>query len=582
MATWPHELLFELTECLKTADEASGTVAVLPKSVLLRILAKLKIATLYQVACVSKDCCLLARQACKSLYTIQGNGNAYPNYTRLLHEHDALVRGAKEEGGTGEATRVLRASPEFVCIQAILEAGFGYCISYAKGHLLEFCLHEHSFDTLNDERTISVLPYILDERINDRRWGHFINRLVELGRFDLLNQMTFSNISPKTFCQLMSTQVPRSVIVAAAAALRQNAPTLELSSLLVLAGFGGQAATLPEDLQMPLFLLQHFYAQRKPIPDGCVFIDGLEESSISFWMYVLGKGSKGAKSLLGLVLQHGDDSCRLLASAFYGPVAQENIAAFNEDVYQAMLTRFRFSPACNAHVIQNYDTMLEGASRIRCRFIWTIMDCGQAGLLDRYTLYLSEGDWEVFIDKMRRYKGSNLESLLQDSLKMVQNAPELLRRLVKRRAGDSYVQLVWSSIQSTPRYRFVKDHCCSAPLEALKSLVFEQDMAVDTVQVMLSMLDGFECGRHDVPKEVHALYTLMFWEASEKTIGHFIDQMPRDWRLDLGLVRSLLRSTKYSRGFSRRLIQCLGGTSPDELGSLLEFRPDLLQELGLQ
>ena len=168
----------------------------------------------------------------------------------------------------------------------------------------------------------------------------------------------------------MSTQVPKSIIVAVAKSLQKNEPTLELLNLLVFAGFGDRAAELPENLQMPLFLLRHLDERRVSIPESCVFINGLRASSVSFWMCVLKKESKDAKRLLGRVLKHGDDSSKCLASLFYEPVAHRMIfGALDEDFYQAMLARFRFTPACNEYVIQNYRIILINASHIGWRFI---------------------------------------------------------------------------------------------------------------------------------------------------------------------------------------------------------------------
>ena len=54
-----------------------------------------------------------------------------------------------------------------MCIHSILEAQFGYCIRFIGKGLLEFGLKDVLLDILNDERRVSVLPYVLDQMMDE-------------------------------------------------------------------------------------------------------------------------------------------------------------------------------------------------------------------------------------------------------------------------------------------------------------------------------------------------------------------------------------------------------------------------------
>lgn len=145
----------------------------------------------------------------------------------------------------------LKSSPHYMCLQSFLQAEFGYCIKYANGNLPEFSLQNVSANVLTEEHKILVLPYFLDQSNDDGQWGHFIYRLVELGRFDLLNQITFAKITSNCFYELMSVAVPEFLLVAAAKSLQKNKPTSKLLSLLAFAGFGSKPISPPEKCDAP-------------------------------------------------------------------------------------------------------------------------------------------------------------------------------------------------------------------------------------------------------------------------------------------------------------------------------------------
>lgn len=98
---------------------------------------------------------------------------------------------------------------------------------------------------------------------------------------------------------------------------------------------------------------------------------------------------------------------------------------------------------------------------------------------------------------------------------------------------------------------------------------------------MLGMLNGFQGNATGSPKEAHALYTVVFWEATEEIIEHFLDQDGSDCEISQQVFLKLLRSAKYSTGFWRRLLQRFESLDDSTRKEVEKFRPDLMQELGL-
>ena len=159
------------------------------------------------------------------------------------------------------------------------------------------------------------------------------------------------------------------------------------------------------------------------------------------------------------------------------------------------------------------------------------------------------------------------------------DATKLLKYLVRTKADDAYVQLVWDSIQTATRYESFADYCCSVPLPTLKSLVHEPNIPIHSVQKMLSMLGGFQWHQVRVPKEAHVLYTAMFWEVSERALAHLLDQVPNNVQLDYPSVWRLLLMTKYSDRLCSKFFDRLRALGNTEWAQMIEFRPGLDKEL---
>lgn len=556
--------------------------ALVGTDLLLVVLSKLGFADLCQVSYLSKSFHTLADQVIKGLHVIRHNGSTCLDYTKILHELDALVQGAVQDGDISKANAALGSSLHFACIQSVLQARFGYCIRHAIDKLPEFYLHDIPLDILNDERRISVLPYALDQTKYDSQWIHFIRGLIASGRVDLLNAMAFPKITPIYFYQLLGVLLPKSVLDKAVDSLMKAEPDSELAKLFEWAGFGDQKATLPEDCTAPLFFLQYWRENSIAIPDGCIFTFGLEECSISFWMDVLAKEAGEAKEVLDLVLKHGSRSTKCLASAFYGPVRIGDLQPLDVEVHQAMLIRFRFSPICNEHVVQNYNSMLGQRPEFLYHCACALLDCGQYGLVDRIGFgFLSYSALELLIGKVHRLGDGSLQALSGNLVEHYVDKFKLLKLLLQRKAEDSHVQLVWGPVERASQLHLVADRGQCQPLDMLRRFVSERDISMDTAQQVLTMLDGFPSSFGRVPKEARVLYTFMFWEPSEAVIAHFLDLVPADYQIDFSAVKSLLLLTQYSSELCGKLVSRLGELDHEKHTWLLEFRPDLVKKFEL-
>lgn len=171
---------------------------IIPNDAVMNIFQKLGFADNYQLSYVSKGFRILADEAIRSFWGIQHGKRTFLNYSLLLRELETMVKdvagNARGSGSAAEVNLALKASVHFVCIQSVLEAEFGYCVSYAEGLLPRFDVHQFSLDVLNDERKVSIVPYILDQMVNYPMWIYLIQGLIDLGRIDLLGQLAFPRI----------------------------------------------------------------------------------------------------------------------------------------------------------------------------------------------------------------------------------------------------------------------------------------------------------------------------------------------------------------------------------------------------
>lgn len=581
--TWLLTLLCLLRVGLTFAAPGPSIEVSVSKDVLLTVLLELGFADLYQVSCASKGLCSLANQAIRALYGIQVGGRACLNYTSLLDEFDRLARDGWDDKSAAEADRIAEVSAHCMCIQTILEAQFGCCIKYAKDRLPEFYLCEGSLDILNYQQRLSVLPYVIDQMASGQRWAHYIRGLVELGHFSLLDQVTFSKLDARYFVWLMSVPLPEPVVVAAAKSLCKNEPSSKLSGLAAWAVLGDQTAPLPESCQVPLYLLRYLHGDGPQIPPSAVLVDGLDESSIPFWIYVTTKEVNGARELLELILRHGDTGTKRLAGAFHEQILSSDLEGPQKDVYQAVLTRFRFSAICNEQVVQNYSDMTGRLASVGYHAACAFIDCGQYSLLDLSRLDVpAKIDIDALVDKMHRLHDDRLDLLIREGIRRLDDAAGLLKHLIKRKADDAYVQLVWDSIQSAHQFRSLGYYCCFVPVAVLRGLACDPGFSVEHACQVLGMLTGFRHRVMQVSKEAHIFYTALFWEAPEEVISQLFDQLPDACELNRRFVWKLLQVPKYSGALCTKLIRHFGPVNMCMYQRLKAFRPDLIGGVDLQ
>lgn len=580
---WLLTLLCLLRVGLAFAAPGPSIEASLSRDVLLTVLLELEFADLYQVSCASKGLCPLANQAIRALYGIQLGGRAYLNYTSLLHEFDRLVRDGLYGKGTAEADGMPGVSPHCMCIQSILEAQFGCCIKHVKDRLPEFYLHDSSLDILNHRQKLSVLPYVVDQMASGQRWVHYIRGLAELGRFDLLDQVTFSKLNAHYFVWLMSVPLPEAVVAAAAKSLCENEPSSKLSGLIAWAVLADQTAALPESCQVPLYLLRYLHGNGARLPQSAVLVDGLEESSIPFWIYVSATEANGARELLELVLKHGDAGAKRLARVFLEPISSSDLEGPQRDVYQAVLTRFRFSAICNEQVVQNYRGMMGRLESVGYHAACAFIDCRQDSVLDLSKLEVpAKIDLDALVDKMHRLQDNRLDLLIREGIRRLDDAAGLLKHLIKRKADDAYVQLVWDSIQSAHQFRSLGYYCCLVPVAVLWGLACDPGFSVEKAHQVLGALNGFQHRVLRVSKEAHIFYTALFWEAPEEVISQLLDQLPDACELNRRFVWRLLQVPRYSGALCTRLVRHFGRVNMQVYQQIKTFRPDLIGGVDLE
>lgn len=546
------------------------TVASMPEEMLLVILAELEAYDLYHVFFVSKS---FQKCASTALENPKPYRQSFPNYTRLAYMHNALMQSESREHGAVEATTALTEHPIRMHIRRKLMAEFGYCIKLAKGGSPIFAMSDVSFEILNDVYRISVLPYAIDQLQCRYTWINFIRELAELGRVDLLDQLRFPQISRADYDLLRSVVLPESTVLTAARRLRANGYGSELELLLSLAGTESELDLMPSDFRLPVYFVRNLHKKGVAIPETWVFVDGLEERSFSFWLHISQTDGKTADKLVQLAIKHGDDNVRRMASLFSSSVRFPIFPDAQEDIYQAVLIRFRYSHNCTPAVVQNYRKMLTTmtTTELYTRTLEALIDCRQFDLVFRYAFQsFPLENLAAYIFRLCQLKDSTFDPIVGRCVRLYSNAPHLLKRLLWERADEAQVQLVWASMQA----KATRLHCCSAPLNVLKKLMLEQNVPIDDVRRMLSPLEGFQEGDSFVSKEVHILGTLMFWEASEEAISYFLDLIPTAEKFIYSSFVEFLKSTKYSIGLCKKLLGRLGllGLGMQEL---LEFRLDL-------
>lgn len=562
----------------------------LPKEMHTHTFSELGLGDLYQATRVSRHFRILAYQALKALFGYEYKGVVCLDYTRMLYKHKELVQHAESGRTPAEASALLQASADYLFLDSILRADIADWIRPAKGNSLE--LFSPDMDIFIEDSRISALPYILDHKIISVDWIDYIRGLVDFGRLDLLERMVFPEIVSWRFRQLMSVCLPLSIVMAAAKSLQRNDPENDLTGLLGFAGFAGQIVPLPPNWEAPLFMLRLLDENSVTVPRDCIFYGGLEEDSISFWMYVLKQDPEKAAELMSLVFKQSDSSTKLLASAFFEPVSDSSLNVPWDacdrhreiGLYRAMLIRFRYSPICNSQIIQNYDAAFKTQESIEYHAARACVDCGQFQMLNlKEVVYNIDYNIQALVVKMYLEEDDVAGVFIRECYEELSPAPEMLKRLLRKKARDSYVKLVWDAIYNKHWNRSLNEDFCRAPLPVLKQFVFEQGLSADAIEELLS--PAYENStelQEKIPITVYFLYASIFWKVPERAVQQLLARVPGTYKLEFDYACDVLASKGYSNELCTEFLERVEFTDEQQVGSLQdqiqERRPVLAKE----
>lgn len=537
------------------ADTGLCILVSVPSDLLRVIFTGLGLSSLHAVSTTSKRFRDLALPLLQSLHGIGCNGKLYLYYSTILDGFDALQEHALESCTAAEAVVALRSSRDYVGMETVLQAEFGFCIHHWEERL-QFVPQLTLIDMLYNERTASALPYLLDKIPESCEWADGIQGLIELGRFDLLELLVFPRIDEHHFYQLLSVSPPTSVVIAAAKSLQRRRPKSRLSELLAFAVLQDKGACMPKG-HVPLFILQYMHENYIMVPQDCVFTGGLLEQSISFWVYFLKRKPREVLELLDTLWEHCDYATKCMLSAFYQTVSVDTIPRGGKDMYRAMLIRFRFSLHCTEAVRANYKGMLERLQKVGYHSAHALLDCGQSGLIGQFGVgcNLSPSAVKGLMAKMYRLGDGNLPALVQSYLEPNDVAPLLLKTLLCQRVDDAYVQLVWDWIMAKQELRTIGESCCCMPVDSLKLLLFDKDISVGRARELLGDLNAYQTIDGMVPKNVAHLYMAIFWEAPEKVISYFFGLLLPNCILDYRTISHLRWSAKHSEALWKQLVE---------------------------
>lgn len=223
--------------------------------VVLTTLEDMGLGDLEQALCVTSDFREAVAGVMETVYGLEHAGKIFLNYTTILYELDAVVQGIAEKASLVEAEAILGGSRRFQCLRRILEAEFSVCLDYVEG-LPRFSPKHALLDILYDEKKVSALPYLLDHADHSFYWVHCIQGLAELGRSDLLELVTFSDIWEEEFRKLLGIPLPEFIVRHGAKVFCASEPDQALSRLLAFAVLDREGASIL-DGPVPLFALPY-------------------------------------------------------------------------------------------------------------------------------------------------------------------------------------------------------------------------------------------------------------------------------------------------------------------------------------
>lgn len=124
---------------------------------------------------------------------------------------------------------------------------------------------------------------------------------------------------------------------------------------------------------------------------------------------------------------------------------------------------------------------------------------------------------------------------------------------------------------------------CSAPIAVLEQLMSDPDLSIKEVRGTLGMfVESSSYLEHRASMEVCVFCAVVFWEASEKSIEHFLGSVLADCELDYEFTWGLLLLPNYFRKFCRKLVERFALINFWEWDLIREPRLDLFKGMAAE
>lgn len=483
-----------------------------------------------------------------------------------------------------EAYVILNESPEYAYLKSFLEANFGHCIRHKERELPELFLYNLSVDILNDDRMSLLLPYLLDHQIEvGPIWLSFVTSLVERGRDDLLAQTGFQNIQSGQLARLIAAKVPKAVIdriIDSPNGRNFDVADLEYFSLV---GYGNWPVSNNPLRALPLCILWSSQKQRLPVPEHGVIVNGTVPWSLPFWMDLFNSDSQ---DMLKLVQAKGDSSIKLILNLMNRVYAVSHSNDKALDAYQAILTHLRFSKMCTPSVEANFEDMLYSSRFIGVESLKAMLCCRQFKLIAQLAaddrISLSWADNFTLLDRLWQLKRLKLVPFFAIGAIHGPGSADFVKSLILRFESPEYISM-FTSVLKGPGEKF--NHCsfCFCASEFFLRVIFRRpDFIPEYICNGLRKENGYQHGNKQVSRAVHVVHMLMFWEATEKNIAHFIAKIPPRELIDFEVFKTILLSKRYTDDFIVGSSNLCGPFQDPEIIFIKEFRPDLADRILLE
>lgn len=574
----------------------------LPEEIWAVIIRNLEIGDLGSSLFVSQAFGKVAHQIFLAHYGIQHDGIVRLNFTSLARRLDAVARNAFDEGyettqskaqALLKGQRLLDESREYACLKSLLESKFGHCIAHKAGQAPCFHLDSWSLDIFDDGDWISLVPHLLSESNPD--WPEFYRGLcglVERERVDLVKLIELHSRRPiAVLSTLLGAKVPRDVIKHMHLVFNTRRLQEEDRNLMALLGYELPLVSSNLVQKVPIVALWSLQQNGLVLPQCHHVCDGLSVAAIPFWIdFFKNKPDK----MLELLQEKGDESVQKVLKSLEEQVGISTIDRAHRDVYQALLIYLHSSKMNTPAVDRNYASMFARPAfgfHSLCALFHCKKDISPKEIAD-YGCKLEDSELLAFTVKL--YQSKRLDLVAVCAGRLVENLVGLkfAKSLVLRNADDSYIQTFLRAIGRCNRPHALAA-CFCMPLETLKQIASMQNLSVSNAEEMLSGIRGYDSHRRPISRELQVVQLLIFWEAPETVVAHYIAQLPRRQLIAYEIYEVAVLSKKYSDEFISSCFKRFEGPRFERDVSLVnmyrpglarkfsEYRHALAEELGI-